>query len=495
MSALEEKWFPRDSDSAAGKQSPARRRRFPLWAIPAIVMSLGAASLLIVLGISWVSKPVPVPVPSPSITQPFSAAPPSAPASPPARVPQPASAPVRFSLGITVSPPGAGTVYPGSGTYESGVSLTLAATPAPGYRFVSWSGDVSGTASSVRVTMDSNKNITANFARVTYTFSVTVSPPGAGTVYPGSGTYESGVSLTLAATPAPGYRFVSWSGDVSGTASSISVTMDSNKNITANFARVTYTLSVSASPYGAGTVSPPGGTYEYGQQLTLTAIPAPGYRFSHWSGDASGTSQTVTLLMNSGKTVIANFVVIRVSLITSVSPSGSGTVSPGSGTYDMGTRITLTALPASGYRFVSWSGDATGTSSAISITMDSDKSIVANFVSQQLVVTFGGWYVRGVRVDTAKKQDSVVAKVTISGGSPGLYTIRVRLDISWAPDETVSELTFNHQGTLSTKDLPFVASFARGEASTDGYHIDVLREGSRIWSMSDAYPPRLRVYR
>jgi len=127
--------------------------------------------------------------------------------------------------------------------------------------------------------------------------------------------------------------------------------------------------------------------------------------------------------------------------------------------------------------------------------MDSDKSIVANFVSQQLVVTFGGWYVRGVRVDTAKKQDSVVAKVTISGGSPGLYTIRVRLDISWAPDETVSELTFNHQGTLSTKDLPFVASFARGEASTDGYHIDVLREGSRIWSMSDAYPPRLRVYR
>jgi len=69
----------------------------------------------------------------------------------------------------------------------------------------------------------------------------------------------------------------------------------------------TYTLAASISPSGAGSVSPSGGEYESGVQVTLTASPASGYTFDHWSGGASGTASTITITMDSDKSLIANF--------------------------------------------------------------------------------------------------------------------------------------------------------------------------------------------
>jgi len=69
----------------------------------------------------------------------------------------------------------------------------------------------------------------------------------------------------------------------------------------------TYTLSVSVSPSGAGAVSPSGGEYDPGAKVTLTASPASGYTFDYWSGSASGTTPTVTITMDSDKSLTANF--------------------------------------------------------------------------------------------------------------------------------------------------------------------------------------------
>jgi hypothetical protein len=68
-----------------------------------------------------------------------------------------------------------------------------------------------------------------------------------------------------------------------------------------------YTLSVSVNPSGAGWVSPSGGAYESGAQVTLTASPATGYTFDHWSGGASSTSPTLVITMYSDKNIVANF--------------------------------------------------------------------------------------------------------------------------------------------------------------------------------------------
>lgn len=69
----------------------------------------------------------------------------------------------------------------------------------------------------------------------------------------------------------------------------------------------TYALATNVDPSGAGSVSPAGGEYESGVHVTLTANPASGYTFDHWSGDASGTSLNIAITMDSNMHVTAYF--------------------------------------------------------------------------------------------------------------------------------------------------------------------------------------------
>lgn len=69
----------------------------------------------------------------------------------------------------------------------------------------------------------------------------------------------------------------------------------------------THTLSVTVSPPQAGYVSPAGGEYESGAEVTLTAYPASGYAFDYWGGAGSGSLSTVVITMNSDRTLIAYF--------------------------------------------------------------------------------------------------------------------------------------------------------------------------------------------
>ena len=64
-----------------------------------------------------------------------------------------------------------------------------------------------------------------------------------------------------------------------------------------------------------------------------------------------------------------------------ISINGQGTINPSEGIYeyDSGTQVSINVSPISGWDFDHWSGDATGTSHTIVITMDSDKSVTAYF--------------------------------------------------------------------------------------------------------------------
>jgi endonuclease/exonuclease/phosphatase family metal-dependent hydrolase len=72
-----------------------------------------------------------------------------------------------------------------------------------------------------------------------------------------------------------------------------------------------YTLTTYINPSEAGSVSPAAGQYESGVQITLSATPASGYTFDYWDGAASGSSNTVTVTMNSNKTITAHFKVVE----------------------------------------------------------------------------------------------------------------------------------------------------------------------------------------
>lgn len=74
----------------------------------------------------------------------------------------------------------------------------------------------------------------------------------------------------------------------------------------------TYALTTYISPSGAGFVSPAGGQYESGVQITVIATPASGYTFDYWEDMASSSSNTVssstvTITMNAPKAITAHF--------------------------------------------------------------------------------------------------------------------------------------------------------------------------------------------
>ena len=146
-----------------------------------------------------------------------------------------------------------------------------------------------------------------------------------------------------------------------------------------------YQLTVTVSPSNGGTVvrSPDQSGYAPGTAVTLTATPAPGYLFTRWAGAVSGTGNPVIVTMTANRTVSAVFTSMtpRYKLAVAVSPptGGSVTRAPDLGEYEPGTAVTLTAKPATGYEFARWEGDATGTTNPASVTMDTDRSVVAVF--------------------------------------------------------------------------------------------------------------------
>jgi hypothetical protein len=68
-----------------------------------------------------------------------------------------------------------------------------------------------------------------------------------------------------------------------------------------------YTLTTNVVGQGSITLNPPGGVYEAGTVVTVTATPDSGWKFDNWSGDLSGSTNPTTITMNSNKSVTANF--------------------------------------------------------------------------------------------------------------------------------------------------------------------------------------------
>jgi pectate lyase len=173
---------------------------------------------------------------------------------------------------LTTNVVGSGTVTrnPNAASYAAGTVVTLTATPAAGSVFSGWSGDLSGGANPNTITMNANHTVTATFTAGTpgpFTLNVTVNGNGNVSRSPNQSTYPNGTIVTLTATAGAGNHFVSWSGDLAGTANPSTLTMNANKNVTANFAPNTGSLDF--NQYGFSTVN--GGTTGGAGGSTVTA--------------------------------------------------------------------------------------------------------------------------------------------------------------------------------------------------------------------------------
>ncbi len=286
---------------------------------------------------------------------------------------------------LTINIEGQGTTDPAEGnhTYTEGEGVTVEATPDEDWKFVEWTGDASGTSSTISITMDEDKEITAVFEEEVETYELTTTTEGEGSVnrVPEEDVYEEGTNVTLTAVPDEGWYFEGWMG-TDKTGKEITITMDEDKEITAQFGEIAdHLLTINVE--GEGSTDPVVGTHTYpdGDEVTVKATPDEGWYFEEWTGDHEGTKDEITIKMDEDKEITASFGEIGAEEnILTINIDGGGSTDPAEGThiYEEGEEVTITATADEGWSFEEWTGtDETG--EEITITMDEDKDITAHF--------------------------------------------------------------------------------------------------------------------
>jgi internalin A len=152
---------------------------------------------------------------------------------------------------------------------------------------------------------------------------------------------------------------------------------------------------------GHGWVTTPGEgafSYAYGTSVPVVATPMEPYTFINWTGTAVDAGKvadpaaaSTTVMVDGAYTLQANFTTIAPGVmrtLTTTSTAGGHVWEPGEGTfeYDDGTEVSVVAVPDDGYQFAGWTGTAVDAgkvadpeSASITLTMDADYTLTANF--------------------------------------------------------------------------------------------------------------------
>lgn len=212
------------------------------------------------------------------------------------------------TVSVTTAGGGSVAVDPPAGAYLSNGTAVVTATPAPGWTFLHWLGDATGTNAVATLDMSRNRCAQAVFGTA---LSHTVVGSGSLVWSPAAELYPYGTTVRLSALPQTGNYFALWGNAASGTNHPLAFTLtNANATVTAVFAALPanqHALTVLAEGFGQVSVSPRANRYSTGASVTLTALPEPGQTFTGWSGDAGGTANPLTMLMNSSKVITATF--------------------------------------------------------------------------------------------------------------------------------------------------------------------------------------------
>ncbi len=318
---------------------------------------------------------------------------------------------------VTSSPAGIECGGTCSASYEHGTALTLSGAPGPNTEAVKWTSgcdSVNGEnkclvtmsgAKSVKATFDSKPQLTVTKAGTGASLaSVTSSPAGIACGATCSALFNNGTPVTLTGTPGAHTEAAQWTGCTSVNGENkCEVTMSAARLVTASFefeeGFALYPVTVEKTGTGQGTVSgSPGsiscgaacsGEFITGTTLTLTATPAQGSVFAHWSGGGCSGAGPCTTTVNKAKTVKAVFTLSgQRTLTVSKAGTGTGTVSGKaagiscgatcSSQIAAGKKVTLSAKAAAGSAFAHWSGACTGAGTC-KVTMTEARSVTATF--------------------------------------------------------------------------------------------------------------------
>ena len=264
---------------------------------------------------------------------------------------------------------------------------------------------------------DPDNNFTTSIELQSY---LTVNIEGSGSVESLEPSYNYGSQVPITAVPAQHMDFVEWqgSGITDSSLQQTTVDMTADRNITAVFAPHHYNVTINKTGNGTVTSS---GTHAYGSTIALSADPAAGYNFSHWSGYGpdSNVSATTSLTIQQDHALVAVFTPLAYTIETSVTAGGSVNISEES-PYLFDSNYTLIASPDFGYIFSHWSSPSDSLSflgnqnSEIStFLVQGDASYQANFslITYNLSVAMG---TGGMEVSPASGDLSILSNIAVS---------------------------------------------------------------------------------
>ena len=217
----------------------------------------------------------------------------------------------QFTITALVDPSQWAGGVEGGGTYTYGQSCTLTATPTVPYIFVNWTKDGVQVSTNATYTFTVTESATyvAHFVVESFTIT-TLANPTEGGVVTGSGTYETLDECTVTATANEGYDFVNWTedGEPVSDEQSYSFTVTSNRMLTANFVLQSFQVKVIINPEEAGSVTGEG-TYNYGDEVTLTVVRNEDWAFQNWTedGEVVWEELTYTFIITNDRVLEANF--------------------------------------------------------------------------------------------------------------------------------------------------------------------------------------------
>lgn len=302
----------------------------------------------------------------------------------------------------TISPLGTTNVYAGN-------NQMYTMTPASGYKVdsVFVDGGYVGSLSTYTFTsVMTNHTIAVTFAALpSYTITATAGPNGS--ISPaGVTSVISGGNQSYTMNPSAGYKVDSVFVDNVYVGSVLSYSFTSvtaNHTIAVTFVALpTFTITATADTNGSITPSGITTVISGGSQSYIIA-PHTGYHIAKVlvDGDSVGTMASYNFTnVTTNHSISASFVINKYTL--TIVPDGSVIKVPNQALYDSNTTVQLIALLPGG-TFSHWSGDLTGTTNPITVVMDANKNITANFGYPPVFMN-QGWNL--VSVPLAQSNDS-----------------------------------------------------------------------------------------
>ena len=294
------------------------------------------------------------------------------------------------------------TLDPAGGIYDSGTVVKLTAVADNGYHFVNWMNKSDWTGLTTEIPMDDSKEITAIFAKNTFTLTkhvydggsgcdITLDPPGEAGSSSDSRTYTPGTTVTVRPVTKSGYRFTWWGfegstnalmgNDIPG-----SFTMDADKDIGASFVEQ-FRLNMAAGTGGTSScASGTGNLVDRDAQINITATANNGYQFDNWTDDAGAyienrNSPNATVKIYGNTTVKANFIRNPTYALTVIVTDNSGcTVSGGGSNIPYNTSVSISTYHGGArVAFMGWE-----------VTSGSENAVIANYKLENTTVTVTG---------------------------------------------------------------------------------------------------------